>query len=345
MPKNLKNNKRRFKRRYILSIAAMVLLMSGAIVALLALGQAIEEVVPPPPVQAEMLSINFYFRDEDGHWGSEQRQIEAHEDDAVIIFDVLQGLLEGPQTSAFLPSIPDGVYIENARLRTRVENTLRVSFSPSFAEIDPLEMIFVTSSLVHTLTGLDFIDHLEFYVGEEPMLDVHGNEFGPRSRGNTSLAEAVPPTLEVSTTVMLYFPNEQMTGLIGEPRTIYTNPQEDIERFILDALIEGPRTPGLYPAIPPTTVYIMLERISTSDMIIVDLTQSFFDLLSAGGHTTEDMIVFSLVNTLTARPETRRVQIFIDGQPIQPDADGGLHMDLSGPIERDESLILGYLEE
>ena len=345
MSKKSKNNKRRFKRRYMLSIAAMVLLVSGGIIGLLALGQAIEEVVPPTPVQAEMLSISFYFRDEDGLWGSEQRQVEAYEDDADIIFAVLQGLLEGPQTAAFLPSIPEGVYIENARLRTRVANTLRITFSPSFAEIDPLEMIFATSSLVHTLTELDFIDHLEFYVGEEPMLDVHGNEFGPRSRGNTSLAEVVPVALEVSTTVILYFPNEQMTGLIGEPRVIYTNPREDIERFILDALIEGPRSPGLYPAIPPTTVYNTLERISHSDIIIVDLTQSFFDVLAAGGSTTEEMVVFSLVNTLTTRPETRRVQIFIDGQPIHPEEDGGLHMDLSGPIERDESLILWYLGE
>jgi len=344
---NKLKNKRRIKRRYILSAISITLLVTISLVTLLGLRDAFDDALPPPPgtVQADMLSISFYFRDEDGRWGSEQRQLEADEDKAALIEAVLEGLLEGPQTAAFLPSIPDGVYIEGARLRTRVENTLRVTFSPSFAYIDPLEMIFITSSMVYTLTDLDFIDQLEFYVGEEPMLDVHGEEFGMRRRENTSLAEDVPPIIVDSTVVMLYFPDYNSMGLIGESRIIYTNPQEDIERFILDALIEGPQTPGLYPAIPPTIAYNMLERLDPTDTIIVDLTQDFYDLLLAGGSTDEQMIVFSLVNTLTARPETRRVQIFIDGQPIQPDEDGSLHMDLSGPIERDEGIIVGHVGE
>ena len=337
-----KKAKKRFKRRYVLSIASLVILSAMGIVALLALGDALEE-VPPPIVQANVFYVNFYFRDADGHWGSEQRQFEEG-DNTAIIEAVLQGLHAGPQTAAFSPSLPPDVRILGAVLdKSGPENILTINFSPEFNDIDPIEMIFATSSLVYTLTDLDFVDQLVFYVDEEPMLDGDGNYFGLRSRENTILAEI---TVIDTATVMLYFPDEQMLGLVGEPRTIEINPLvEDIEHFILEALIEGPRNPGLYAAIPPTIVYNMLERIG-NDMIIIDFPRDFLDLLTSGGSTMEEMTVFSLVNTLTAaRPETRRVQIFIDGQPILPDDAGGLHMDLSGPIERDEDLIIGYFGE
>lgn len=340
MPRNSKrtrNNKRRLKRKHVLSVTSMVLLLAVGIVVLLALGQAMEEV--PPQTQTEMVSVNFYFRDADGLWGSELRQIEADMDDnKVIIGAVLMGLIEGPQTSGFLPSVPDGI-IEGARLRVSIENTLRVTFFPSFSDIDPLEIIDITSSLVYTLTELDFINQLEFYIGEEPMLDSDGEEFGFRSRENTSLEETVSTINTHTASIILYFTDEQMTALIPEERNITINPMGDIAHFILDALLEGPQTPGLYAAIPEGTSYNMVER--TVDTIFVGFTRDFYDSLSSGGSSLEEMMIFSLVNTLTEQPDIRRVQIFIDGEPIQPDEGSNLHMDLSRPIDRDESLILG----
>ncbi|MDR2183200.1 MAG: GerMN domain-containing protein [Clostridiales bacterium] len=332
--KKLKSNKKRIRRRHILSIAALVLLMSMGIVALLALGQATLDA--PTQLQAQTIPVNFYFRDEDGHWGSELREIEVDDDDA-IIRAVLVGLLEGPRTAGFLPSIPEGVYIQGARLRTAVDNTLRITFSPSFNYIDPIEIIDARSSLVYTMTELDFVNQLEFFVGEYPMLDGDGEEFGFRSRENTALEDAIASVDIHTATVVLYFADEQMLALVPEERTITINPLEDIARFILDALLEGPQTPGLYAAIPEGTTYNMVER--TVDTIFVGFTQDFYDSLSAGGSLLEEMMVFSLVNTLTEQPDIRRVQIFIDEAPIQPDEYGNLHIDLSRPIDRDESLI------
>jgi len=339
--KKSNNNKKRFKRRYILSAISLALLLSIGILALLAIQQAIEE-VPPPIAAAEMVQVNFYFRDVDGHWGSEQRQLELHDDTADFIGTVLEGLFAGPQSATFVASIPGAVSIEEARLRTRVDNTLRITFSPSFADIDPIEVIDIISSLVYTMTDLEFINQLEFFIGDEPMLDGDGEEFGFRSRENTSLEETTGPVDSHTATIVLYFTDEQMMWLIPEERTITINPMEDIAHFILDALLEGPQTPGLYAAIPEGTTYSIVER--TGNTIFVGFTRDFYESLSAGGSTLEEMMVFSLVNTLTEQPDIRRVQIFIDGEPVQPDEEGNLHMDLSRPIDRDESLIQGHMD-
>jgi germination protein M len=345
--KKSKNNKKRVKRRYILSGTALALLLSVGIVALLVLHSAIEE-VPPQPGQAEMVSVNFYFRDTEGNWGSEQRQLETEDDAADIINTVLRELFGGPQTAAFLPSIPNDVNIQGLRMRTAVENTLRIYFSPPFAYIDPIETIDIISSMVYTLTDLEFIDQIEFFIGDRPMLDSDGEERGFLSRDNIALT-VISPIAVLTETFILYFTDEQMTGLVAEERTIEIEraiaqiPLEDTVRFILDALIEGPRYPGLYAVIPEGTVFTVGEHIG--DTISVSFTQDFYDYLSSGGSTMEDMIVFSLVNTLTELTQIRRVHIFIDGGTIQHDYYGNLHIDLSSAIPRDESLILGDSEE
>ena len=335
MPK--KNNKRRIKRRHALSVIALVLLVSVGLMALLALRQAFEEV--PNQIQAATVSINFYFRDENGHWSSEPRDIEV-DDERAMVEAVLTGLLEGPHTAALLPSIPADI-IQGARIRASVDNTLRITFSESFAYIGPFEIIDATSSLVYTLTELDFINQLEFYIGDYPMRDGDGVEIGFRDRTTTRLEEIITPIdIQSTVTVVLYFVDEQMMALVPEERDITLNPLEDNVHAILDALLEGPQTPGLYAIIPEGITYNTVEHML--DTVFVDFPQDFYDALTMGGSALEEMMVFSLVNTLTEQADIRRVQIFIDQAPIQPDEDGNLHMDLSRPIERDESLIEGY---
>ncbi|MBQ5389910.1 MAG: GerMN domain-containing protein, partial [Anaerovibrio sp.] len=55
-----------------------------------------------------------------------------------------------------------------------------------------------------------------------------------------------------------------------------------------------------------------------------------------GGSTGEEMLVGSLVNTLTEFPEIKKVQILVEGKEI--DSLSG-HLDLSRPVERMPELI------
>ena len=55
-----------------------------------------------------------------------------------------------------------------------------------------------------------------------------------------------------------------------------------------------------------------------------------------GGSTGEEMLVGSIVNTLTEFPEVKQVQILIEGSPVETIAG---HMDLSVPLERMKDLL------
>jgi len=327
---------KRLNRKCILSLSALAVLLCVGLAVALIWQFAIREATPPDDT-LDFVTVSFYFRDAGGHWGQEARQIEMNDDSTAVIQAVLLGLQAGPRTTTFLPSIPEGVYILVAEFDADT-STLGINFSLAFNDILPIERTLATNSLVHTLTNLDFVDQLRFYVDGEPMLDGDGNLFGLRNPYNTALGDPVGLLVADTVDVILYFPNDQMTGLVGETRAIDTSPFGVIEHSILDALIEGPQTPDLYP-IFASIAYNRVERVM--DVITVDFAQDFWDRLTSGGSAAEEMMVFSLVNTMTARAGVRRVHILIDGQ--RPEDVSNLHMDLSRAIERDESLIVGYI--
>ena len=55
-----------------------------------------------------------------------------------------------------------------------------------------------------------------------------------------------------------------------------------------------------------------------------------------GGSTGEEMLVGSVVNTLTEFPEIQKVQIMVDGQEVETLSG---HMDLSQPLPRMTELL------
>jgi len=289
------------------------------------------------PTDIEYLDVVFHFPGEDG-WEEEIRQIEPGSD-SEIISRVLGGLIEGPRRADLQRSIPEGLTIQEFDY-TQATNEVKLMFDANFHNISPRERLTLISSLVYTLTELPFVEHVVFYAGGEPVLDGEGNPFGSRDRDNTSIKTQEPPPPPI--TITLYFPDEQMMGLVAETREVAFNPLVgSLEALIVEALIAGPQTPGLFPSFPPDTAINSVTGGSIEGgLVIVDFAEGFLAALATGGSLAEEMFIYSLVNSLTQIPENHHVQIFIDSLPITYDDPHDLHLDLTRPIERDESLIL-----
>lgn len=329
----MKSNKSKGGGRSAVIVLALVLISSAGLLGVIALGYFFGNA---PPEEHEAIPIAFYFQNNiDNSWEYEIRQLdfEPNLPRHNVVARVLNHLQEGPQSSALLPSLAH-VEIISASLHSD-EMLLEVFLSDGFINLEPMERTIALVSMVYTLTGLPFISDVYFLVGDEPLLSPDGSPFGARNRDNTQMAQDSQPMLTEEATIILFFPDEQMMGLISEERTISINPLQVIEQFIMDALIEGPYTEGLYPSFPPDTLYNRIER--AGDTLIVDFPDEFIALLP-GGSTAEEMMLLSLVNTFTEKPEIARIQILIDG--LIPTSDEGFHFDLSQPLERDESLII-----
>ena len=135
--------------------------------------------------------------------------------------------------------------------------------------------------------------------------------------------------------VTLYFSDEQEEYLIGEKRQILKRDEvrEEAEETIRE-LIKGPKG-KLLPTLPPRTKILALQ-LDAKGMARVNFNQALHSD-HPGGSSAEMMTVYSIVNSLALNfPQIKRVQILIDGKPIESIAG---HLSLKQPIPPKPDLI------
>jgi spore germination protein GerM len=135
--------------------------------------------------------------------------------------------------------------------------------------------------------------------------------------------------------VLLYFSGPEGEYLIGEKRKILkkNEAKEEAKETIVE-LIKGPQG-KLIPTLPPRTKLLTLQ-INDAGVAKVN----FNPVLSKdhpGGSSAEMMTVYSIVNSLALNfPNIKRVQILIDGKPIETITG---HLSLRQPVPPKPDLI------
>ena len=129
-------------------------------------------------------------------------------------------------------------------------------------------------------------------------------------------------------TVNVYYPNEQGTKLLATPRKIETSSSKDKYTAALESLMKGPTEKG-QTAIFPKKAKLLSVTMKNGTAVVnfsKELQTNF-----VGGSTGEEMLVGSIVNTLTEFSEVKNVHILVEGKNIETLSG---HMDLSLPISR-----------
>jgi spore germination protein GerM len=135
--------------------------------------------------------------------------------------------------------------------------------------------------------------------------------------------------------VLLYFSDSEGEYLIGEKRKILkkNEAKQEAKEVILE-LVKGPKG-KLTPTLPPRTKLLTLQ-INDAGMAQVNFN-SAISKDHPGGTTAEMMTVYSIVNSLALNfPQIKRVQILIDGKPIETIAG---HLSLRQPLSPKSDLI------
>jgi spore germination protein GerM len=135
--------------------------------------------------------------------------------------------------------------------------------------------------------------------------------------------------------VLLYFSDSEGEYLIGEKREILKKHEikEEAREAILE-LIKGPKG-KLVPTLPPRAKLLNLQ-INEVGLAKVNFSQAL-SKDHPGGSSAEMMTVYSIVNSLSINfPKIKRVQILIDGKPVETIAG---HLSLMQPISPKPDLI------
>ena len=152
------------------------------------------------------------------------------------------------------------------------------------------------------------------------------------SSSSSSAASSSGSQKAATMDISVYYPDVNATGLVAVTKTVKAQEAEKYKASV-EALLAGTDDKNLTAVFPKKT---KLRKVSVSGGVAkVDfdknLTSGF-----VGGSTGEEMLVGSLVNTLTEFPEIKKVQILVEGKEI--DSLSG-HLDLSRPVERMSELI------
>ena len=148
------------------------------------------------------------------------------------------------------------------------------------------------------------------------------------SSAASSAAGQKAATMDIS----VYYPDVNATGLVAVTKTVKAQ-EADKYQAAVEALLAGTDDKKLTAVFPKKA---KLRKVSVSGGVVkVDFDKNLISGF-VGGSTGEEMLVGSLVNTLTEFPEIKKVQILVEGKEI--DSLSG-HLDLSKPVERMSELI------
>lgn len=130
--------------------------------------------------------------------------------------------------------------------------------------------------------------------------------------------------------IKVYFPDDAGINLVAVKRRIRITNEPEKYASAVKIIMASPKETEL------TSIFPKGARLNG---VTVDNGTAYVDFGSSitknfvGGSTGEELLVYSVVDTLTEFPEIKRVQILIDGAEIETLAG---HMDLSEPLTRNE---------
>lgn len=230
--------------------------------------------------------------------------------------------------------LPQEVSIDSHEIDGAV---LVIDFNGQYNKMSRAKEILVRAGLVRTFLQVPGIQSVRFTVNGNPLQDSRNNSIGDMN-ANTFVDFSGEDMDSYSYDVFtLYFTDKSGEKLVEEQRKVYYRRNLPRERVVLEQLAKGPMVKGNYPTIPEGTTTL---SVTTADRICyINLGSGFLEHLSG---VSDEVSVYSVVNSLLAACEADRVQIAIDGRT---DGSFGENLPYYKFYEKNEGLVQAPSEE
>lgn len=254
--------------------------------------------------------VDFYYMMSDGSMSALEKRIpKANRQE--MLETTLATLQAGPNADGATASMPQDLEIRSVTLE---RNTVTVDFSGEYLQMDDLEEVICRSSVVWTLTSLDFVKNVRILVEGEPLLDRNGDAYEVFNRNNVWIDTEISAETTGYAILTLYFANAEGTDLVSEERVVEVNANQTREKTVLEQLIAGPEEKGSVATIPIGT---KIRDVTTTDdgTCYVNLSEEFV-LKQTGGEKEELLTIYSIVDSLCKLDQIDRVQFLIEGKKL-----------------------------
>lgn len=222
-----------------------------------------------------------------------------------LVVELLQVLQSDPKNMVYKRAIPEEVTIKDF---TITNNQLLINFDTNYSQLSEIPEVLCRATVVKTMCQIPGIDFVLFNVNGQLLIDSNGVQTGLM----TSEFFIENTGAEINYKVTLYFANETGDSLKVTTRNIFYTGAAPIEELVINQLINGPTEMGLYASIPNGTT---LLNVSTKESICyVDFNEKFLEKLP---DVTDEVTIYSVVNSLVELPGINKVQFRINGKSVE----------------------------
>lgn len=205
-----------------------------------------------------------------------------------------------------IPLLPEEVSILEYRLENR---QLILNMNGAYSGMSKTREILVRAGLVKSFVQLEDVDEVLIQVEGLELKNSDGQDVGPMDTKDFVETEGREIDAYQYGTFTLYFANAQGDGLVREVRKVYYSTSVPVEREVVELLIKGPTGEGARATMPSN---LGILSVNVSDGIAyVNLDNTF---ISGALALPDELIIYSLVNSLVEGSGVERVQISVNGE-------------------------------
>lgn len=244
---------------------------------------------------------------------------------------VVQYLVEVEATEKYQTPIPEGITYLHSAMGDRRDN-IEISFSVLYDSVNAESLLFFKSCLVQSLLQLEGVDSVTIMLTDVANADADTATVSESfDRDSFIMSFDDDSGYLQKGNIILYFANETGEALKEYSKTVEISNTTSLARLVVESLIEGPSRDGYQATVADT---VTIRNLSVKDGICyVDLSEEFYD---TNNPLKNDIIVYSIVNSLAELPTVSKVQFLNSGEKQQFFRES---MPFDGIFERNLDLI------
>ena len=222
-----------------------------------------------------------------------------------MVKDLLQKLGKKEVPDGNVSLLPEDVSINSYDVQ---DNLLVIDFSKEYSDMSKVREIMTRAGVVQTLLQVPDIAKIRFTVAGKPLKNSRNEEIGEMTSKTFAECSGKDSESYRYDTFTLYFADKSGKKLVKEVRNVYYRRSLPKERIVLEQLAKGPMEEGHYPTISEHSS--VLSVITADKICYINMNSAFRD---GTEDVSEDISVYSVVNSILDSCDAEKVQISVDG--------------------------------
>lgn len=206
------------------------------------------------------------------------------------------------------------------------EGLLVLDFDKSYSDAEPLYEIIRRAAIVRTLAQIDGVKGVMFLCDGVKITDSREREIGVMTGDMFVENNGAEINTYERAELKLYFADAQGTALVSCKEDVMYSSNISVDKLVVENIVKGPQKEGYYPVVDSS---IEVLGVTTKDgTCYVNFGNGF---QTRSQKASDQIVIYSFVNSLTELPNVNRVQFMIDSET---DMIFGDNVSLSEPFER-----------